>query len=320
MDSGKEALYSIGELARRSGVSVKTIRHYSDVGALPPSGITEAGYRMYSQEDRSKLELIRTLRAAGFGLPEIRAMLGGESEPSDALRLQLETVDLQLRTLRRRRKLLESALESGVGDEHRYPDRAQALGLLEAREREAFLAEHLEKGLEGTPVDPETKAGFWGAIVSDMPEELDEEQLAAWTELATLASDERFVESLQAQTNPVSASAEGDFDSASWNRALKAALDEAKLAVSKDLPPSGDREQRVVGDWIETSARAVGKHGDSHFAEWMLSHHERTYDPRMERYWELIAVLKQWEYDPTVAKAYGWLIEGLRWRVSECNG
>jgi len=42
--------------------------------------------------------------------------------------------------------------------------------------------------------------------------------------------------------------------------------------------------------------------------------------PRMERYWELIAVLKQWEYDPTVAKAYGWLIEGLRWRVSECNG
>jgi hypothetical protein len=49
----------------------------------------------------------------------------------------------------------------------------------------------------------------------------------------------------------------------------------------------------------------------------MLSHYERTYDPRMERYWELIALLRRWEYDPTIAEAHRWLIEGLRRRVAQ---
>lgn len=317
MDSGKEAWYSIGELARRSGVSVKTIRHYSDVGVLPPSRITEAGYRMYSGEERSRLELIRTLRAAGFGLADIGVMLEDKSEIPDAIRLQLETVDFQLRNLRRRRRLLESALEDNEVAEESYPDRAHALGLLEAREREAFLAEHLEKGLERTPVDNETKTEFWRAIVSGMPEELNEEQLAAWTELAQLASDDSFLEALRKQTNPVSTSAEEDFDPAGWNEAMKAALDEAKLAVRGSVAFTGKSGQRVVRNWIENSARAMGERNHTRFAEWLLSHHEHTYEPRMERYWKLIAILKQWEYDPAVAKAYGWLIEGLRWRVSE---
>lgn len=296
---------------------MKTIRHYSDVGVLPPSRITEAGYRMYSEEDRSRLELIRTLRAADFGLSEIGTMLEGENETSDALRLQMETLDLQLRTLRRRRKLLESALESGEGTEQSYPDRAQALGVLEAKEREAFLAEHLGKSLEGTPVDPETKAGFWKAIVSGMPEELDEEQLAAWTELAKLASDDSFIEVLRNQTKPVSEAAEGEFDPTGWNEAVNTAISKAKPAVREGRSPSGEHGRRVVTVWIEASARAAGKQDDARFAELMLSHHERTYDPRMERYWELIATLKQWEYDPTMANAYGWLIEALRWQVAE---
>ena len=317
MGSEKEAPYSIGKLARMSGVTVKTIRHYSDVGVLPPSRVTEAGYRMYSEADRSRLELIRTLRAAGFGLSDLAAMLEDKGETPDALRLQLQTVDLQLRNLRRRRRLLESALkDNGANAERSYPDRVHALGLLEAREREAFLAEHLEKGLEGTPVDPEAKAGFWQAIVSGMPEELDDAQLAAWTELAKLASDESFVEALRKQTTPVPGSAEGDFDPTGWNGTIVAAFEEAKLAVREGPPPTGERGQRVIGDWIEASARAAGRLDDAHFPEWLLSHFERTYDPRMERYWELIATLKRWEYDPSMAKAYGWLIEGLRWRVS----
>lgn len=317
MDSGKEAPYSIGRLARMSGVTVKTIRHYSDVGVLPPSGITEAGYRMYSEADRSRLQLIRTLRAAGFGLSEIGAILEEESEASDALRLQMETLDLQIRTLRRRRKLLESALQSDAEDEQRYPDRAQALGVLEAKEREAFLAEHLERGLQGAPVDPEAKAGFWRAIVSGMPEELDEEQLAAWTELAKLASDDSFVAALKNQTKPVSETAEENLDPTGWNEAVNTAIGRAKSAVREGRPPTGEHGQGVVADWVEASARAAGKRDDARFAERMLSHHERTYDPRMERYWELIATLKQWEYDATMAQAYGWLVEGLRWQVTE---
>jgi hypothetical protein len=232
------------------------------------------------------------------------------------MELQLEAVDLQLRTLRRRRRLLESALVGGGEAALSYPDRARALGLLDARERQAFLAEHLERGLAGIPMDPDTKAWFWRGVVSDMPEDLDDEQLEAWAELARLASDETFVEALQEQTRPVWEAAGGSFDPAGWSAATKAAFDGAARSVREGRPPTGDHEQGVVAGWVEASARAAGREDDPRFAGWLLSHHERTYDPRMERYWELIAALKRWEYDPTVVKAYRWLIEGLRRRVA----
>lgn len=316
MEEKKDGLYKIGELSRLSGVSIKTIRHYSDEGVLPPSGVTEAGYRLYSEADRSRLELVRALRAAGFDLRTIRRLLEGGVDPSEALRLQAEAVDLQLKTLTRRRALLRSALGGDGGPGTSYPDRARALGLLEAREREAFLAEHLERGLDGAPMDPDTKAWFWRGIVSGMPEELDEEQLEAWTELARIASDETFIEAIRAQTKPVWEEAGGKRDPAGWSAAARAAIDEAAGAVREGRSPTGERGERAIAGWIEASARAMGKQGDPRFAEWLLSHYERTNDPRMERYWELMATLKQWQYDPTVAKAYRWLIEGLRWRVA----
>lgn len=317
MGEKKDELYKIGEVSRLSGVSVKTVRHYSDEGVLPPSGHTEGGYRLYSEADRARLELIRTLRAAGFNLATIRRLLEGEGNHSEALKLQAEAVDLQLRNLKRQRALLESALGHDDDAKAYYPDRARALGLLEAKEREAFLAEHLERGLEGVPIDPDAKAWFWRALVSDMPEDLDEEQLEAWAELARLASDETFIKALQEQTKPFWEAAEGNFDSPGWNRAARAAFDEAAKFVREKRLPTGKYEKRVVADWIEASARALGQSDDPSFARWMLSHHERTYDPRMERYWKLIATLKRWECDPTIAEAYRWLIEGLRRRVAE---
>lgn len=316
MGGRKGRLSSIGELSRLSGVSVKTIRHYSDTGVLPPSDVTGAGYRLYSEADRSRLELIRALRAAGFGLPTIRNLVEGRGDPSEAMKLQLEAVDLQLRTLRRRRKLLDSAL-GGEDASPSYPERTRALGLLDARERQAFLAEHLERGLEGAPVDPDAKAWFWRAIVSGMPDDLDEEQLAAWTELARLASDDGFVEALRGQTKPVWDEAEGGFDPSGWSGAMTAAFEEGVRAVREGRRPTGEREQLAIAEWVEASARAVGRQDDPRYAGWILSHLERTYDPRMERYWGLMATLKRWEYDPAIMEAYRWLIEGLRWRIAE---
>lgn len=313
MEKKKDGLYKIGELSRLSGVSIKTIRHYSDEGVLPPSGVTEAGCRLYSEADHSRLELVRALRAAGFDLRTIRRLLEGGVDPSEALRLQAEALDLQLKTLTRRRALLRSALGGDGGPGTSYPDRARALGLLEAREREASLAEHLERGLDGAPMDPDTKAWFWRGIVSGMPEELDEEQFEAWTELARIASDKTFIEAIRAQTKPVWEAAGENLDPTGWSAAARAAIDEAAGAVREGRSPTGDR---VIAGWIEASARAMGKQDCPRFAEWMLSHYERTNDPRMERYWKLMATLKRWEYDPTVAKAYRWLIAGLNWRVA----
>ncbi len=167
----KDGLLTIGEVARLSGVPVKTIRHYSDEGILPPSGITDSGYRLYSEEDCARLELIRTLRAAGFGLPTIKGLLQDELSATEATRLQLEAVNLQLRALGRQRTLLEDTL-NGRREPGSYPDRSRALALLSAHEREAFLDEHLDRGMEGVPVDREWMEGFRRAAVLDLPEEL----------------------------------------------------------------------------------------------------------------------------------------------------
>lgn len=59
---------TIGQLARRTGLSVKTIRWYSDQGLVPPAGRTASGYRLYGVEALARLELVRTLRRLGIDL------------------------------------------------------------------------------------------------------------------------------------------------------------------------------------------------------------------------------------------------------------
>lgn len=65
----------IGELAERAGLSLRTIRHYDDVGLLHPSARTDGGFRIYSEQDYERLILIRQARALGFSLEEIADLL-----------------------------------------------------------------------------------------------------------------------------------------------------------------------------------------------------------------------------------------------------
>lgn len=310
---------TIGEASRRSGVPVKTIRHYSDEGILPPSGVTEAGYRLYSEGDVALLEAIRALRAAGFGLQTIGGVISKRTSPSEAARLQLDAVRLQLRELNRRRALLESVLEA-EGEARgealaSYPDRARALALLSAGEREAFLGRHLERAMEGVPVDPEWKEGLWRGAVRDLPEELTDEQLDAWRELAEMVSDEGFGEALRRQSQPFWESVEGgELDLKEWNEAHGGAISEAVAAVREGVSPVGERGQRVVAGYLTALGKVTGREGDG-LAAWWFSHYEATDDPRFARYWELISILKGWPRESPRAKAYRWLMEGLRHRV-----
>ena len=75
---GDGTRYSIGELARLTGLSVRTVRFYSDSGVVPPAGRTEAGYRLYDAEALARLELVRTLRELGVDLATIRRVLARE--------------------------------------------------------------------------------------------------------------------------------------------------------------------------------------------------------------------------------------------------
>jgi len=65
----------IGELAAKTGLSLRTIRHYDEVGLLKPSGRTDGGFRLYTQRDFSRLMLIRRMKPLGFPLEEMTDLL-----------------------------------------------------------------------------------------------------------------------------------------------------------------------------------------------------------------------------------------------------
>jgi DNA-binding transcriptional MerR regulator len=65
----------IGAVAERTGLSLRTLRHYDDVGLLRPSGRSEGGFRLYTSEDVDRLLLIRRMKPLGFSLEEMADLL-----------------------------------------------------------------------------------------------------------------------------------------------------------------------------------------------------------------------------------------------------
>ncbi len=79
-DSGSAA-WKVGELAGRTGLSVRALRYYDEIGLLSPSQRSEGGHRLYTAEDVVRLQRIKSLRALGVTLREIREYLDGSEVP-----------------------------------------------------------------------------------------------------------------------------------------------------------------------------------------------------------------------------------------------
>jgi MerR family transcriptional regulator, thiopeptide resistance regulator len=84
----------VGDLAKQTGVSVRTLHYYDEIGLLSPSHRTEAGYRLYSEKDIIRLQQIVSLRQIGFSLEEIRDCLEQPSFSFDRV-IQLHTIRLR---------------------------------------------------------------------------------------------------------------------------------------------------------------------------------------------------------------------------------
>ncbi|MCC6434475.1 MAG: MerR family transcriptional regulator [Acidimicrobiales bacterium] len=70
------ATYQIGEVASRIGLSQRTIRHYDDLGIVKPSARTAGGFRLYTQTDLDRFQLIKPFKPLGIGLDEARVVTG----------------------------------------------------------------------------------------------------------------------------------------------------------------------------------------------------------------------------------------------------
>ncbi|MBA9002357.1 MerR family transcriptional regulator [Thermomonospora cellulosilytica] len=65
----------IGEVAERTGLSLRTIRHYEEVGLAPPTARSQGGFRLYTEDDVARLLMIRRMKPLGFSLEEMRDLL-----------------------------------------------------------------------------------------------------------------------------------------------------------------------------------------------------------------------------------------------------
>lgn len=106
----------IGELAEKTRLSLRTIRHYDEVGLLKASGRTEGGFRIYTHDDLSRLMLIRRMKPLGFSLDEMTDLLriidtlqaGSPGSDNSTVRHELEQFIVQARE---RREKLQEQLE-----------------------------------------------------------------------------------------------------------------------------------------------------------------------------------------------------------------
>ncbi len=109
----------VGELARRTGITARTLHHYDHIGLFRPSLHTESGHRLYDAGDVVRLQQIVSLKQLGFSLEEIGACLDqSDSSPLQVIRLHLSRLRGQIRmaeTPCRRLESLASRLDAAEG-------------------------------------------------------------------------------------------------------------------------------------------------------------------------------------------------------------
>ena len=73
--TGRAGLLRIGQVAERTGLSLRTIRFYEENGLVIPTARSEGGFRLYSEDDVARLEVIKRMKPLGFSLEEMQELL-----------------------------------------------------------------------------------------------------------------------------------------------------------------------------------------------------------------------------------------------------
>ena len=115
--------YSIGKVARIARVTVRTLRHYDEMGLLHPSGRLDSGYRSYSAEDLERLQRILCYRQLGFPLDTVKALLDDpNTDPLEHLRRQRALLNERIDALRQMVATVEKIMEARTMGINLEPD------------------------------------------------------------------------------------------------------------------------------------------------------------------------------------------------------
>jgi DNA-binding transcriptional MerR regulator len=127
---GQQRRYSIGDLAREFGISLRTLRFYENRGLLQPR--RDGSSRIYSPSDKVRLQLILKGKQLGFTLSEVREMINAQGQDKTSSleqTLKPEQIRVQIEHLERQRAEIDRALEElrGVSEKLQASDMAQAV-------------------------------------------------------------------------------------------------------------------------------------------------------------------------------------------------
>lgn len=118
---GSEQRMQIGEVADRTGLSLRTIRYYGEVGLVPPSSRSTGGFRLYSEADVARFKVIMRMKPLDFSLDEMRDLLDlldglESSSPGSALHSELtERLAMYQEAVRVRVRSIQEQLDVATG-------------------------------------------------------------------------------------------------------------------------------------------------------------------------------------------------------------
>jgi DNA-binding transcriptional MerR regulator len=170
------ALFTIGRLAKRTGLPVRTIRYWSDVGAVPPAGRTGSGHRLYDAACVARLELVATLRELGVGLADVRRVLENKTTMAEVAAVHVKALDTQIAALRLRRAVLATAAKRRLGTKEMTL--MNKLAKLSAQERKQIIDDFVTEVFHGLEPDPGIAARLRQAT-PELPDNPSPEQIGA---------------------------------------------------------------------------------------------------------------------------------------------
>ncbi|MET9624100.1 MerR family transcriptional regulator [Streptomyces sp. NPDC006464] len=304
-------LYSIGELARRTGTAVKTVRFYSDAGLVPPTDRSPAGYRLYDDEAVARLDLVRTLRDLGVDLATIRKVLDEERTPAEVAAAHAEALAVEIRVLRLRHAVLAAVAKRGATLEETHL--MHRLAKLSATERRRLVGDFLDAAFEGVGTGP-AFAGIARSMTPELPEDATTEQVEAWVELAELSQDPDFRAHVRHLAEERAADAQAGPPSPHDDVAA-IVRDEIAPAVAAGIDPASPRAEPRVSALLTRCAHLVdSRDDDTGPRQRLLTRLEGLNDPRRERYLALLAVINDWPAPESLRPVLGWSIQALRAR------
>ena len=296
-------LFTIGELARATGLTVRTIRYWSDEGVLTPVTRSTGGYRLYDAESAARLELIRTLRELGLGLADVRKVLDGERTVAEVAAAHVVALDAQIRSLKVTRAVLSTVARRGsTAEEMTLMNRLARLSAAErARIVEDFTTEIFD-GLDTADPDIRKRLRFAPA---DLPDEPTPEQVDAWVELAEMMQDPGFRALMRRMIEFNAADRGPDVPAGTSLWFMSRLVQLAGEALERGVAPEAPEAEELLRGLL----------GDADPAE-VLKRLEAGSNVRVARYRQLWAVVKglgpQAAYEPEFA----WVVAALKARVA----